>query len=291
MRSIFLFVLLALVTTASEADTDYAREIDDWHAGRIERLQRPGSWLTLVGLMALPEGRSSLGTGEGMDLRIEAEGPAHIGDLVVEGMNVEFIAAATVSHEEESVQSIVLASDLTGDPTVLECASLSFYLIERREHLYLRVKDADAELLRGFAGIERWPVDEVWRVDAQWVEYETPKKRLFPDVLGDAVEMDSPGEARFTMNGIEYALFPTTIYEDSLFFVFGDATNGIDSYGAGRFLYSDPPDENGHLILDFNLSYNPPCVFTPFATCPLPAPGNAIDLEITAGEKMFGLTH
>ena len=69
------------------------------------------------------------------------------------------------------------------------------------------------------------------------------------------------------------------------------ATNGIESYGAGRFLYSDPPDENGHLILDFNLSYNPPCVFTPFATCPLPAPGNAIDLEITAGEKMFGLTH
>ena len=291
MRLFSLLVLLTLAAPVTAADTDYASGIDEWHAGRIERLKRPGSWLALVGLMALPEGRSSLGTGEDMDLRIEAEGPAHIGDLVVEGLDVEFISVADVSHGNETVQSVALASDLTGDPTVLECASLSFYLIERNERPYLRVRDANAPLLQDFAGIERWPVDEAWRVDAQWIEYETPKKRLFPDVLGNAVEEDSPGEARFTVNGIEYALFPTSIYEESLFFVFGDATNGNESYGAGRFLYTDLPDEDGHLILDFNRGYNPPCVFTPFATCPLPPAGNMIDLEITAGEKMFGLTH
>ena len=189
------------------------------------------------------------------------------------------------------MQRIVLASDMSDEPTVLECASLSFYLIERHERPYLRVKDANAPLLSGFSGIDRWPVDESWRIEAQWVEYETPRKRLFPDVLGVAVEADSPGEARFSVNGTEYALYPTEIDEESLFFVFGDATNGIESYGAGRFLYTDPPDDNGHLVLDFNRSYNPPCVFTPFATCPLPAPGNTIDLEITAGEKMFGQMH
>jgi uncharacterized protein (DUF1684 family) len=291
MRSLFLFLLLALATIPAEAGTEYTTEIDDWHAGRIDRLKQPGSWLTVVGLVALPEGQSSLGTGEGMDFRIEADGPSHIGDLIVDGMKVEFIAASEVRHQDEVVQSIVLASDITGDPTILNCATLTFYLIERHERPYLRVKDANAPLLKEFDGIERWPVDEGWRIEARWIEYETPKKRLFPDVLGVAVETDSPGEARFSVNGTEYVLYPTSIYEDSMFFVFGDATNGIESYGAGRMLYTDPPDDEGRLFLDFNRSYNPPCVFTPFATCPLPAVGNTLELEITAGEMMFGEDH
>lgn len=291
MRSLFLLLLLALATIPASAGTEYADEIDNWHAGRIDRLKQPGSWLTLVGLIALPEGRSSLGTGEGMDLRIEAEGPTHIGDLIVNGMNVEFVAVSEVSLGDEAVQSIALASDITGSPTILDCGTLSFYLIERHERPYLRVKDSNSPLLQEFAGIERWPVDESWQIEAQWVEYETPKKRLFPDVLGAAEETDSPGEVHFAVNGTEYVLYPAGIGEDYMFWVFGDATNGIESYGAGRFLYTDAPDDEGRLILDFNRSYNPPCVFTPFATCPLPAVGNTVDLEITAGEKMFAGSH
>ena len=56
---------------------------------------------------------------------------------------------------------------------------------------------------------------------------------------------------------------------------------------AGRFLWADAPDADGHTVLDFNRAYNPPCAFTPFATCPLLPPGNRLDATVTAGEKKW----
>ncbi|MEE9450403.1 MAG: DUF1684 domain-containing protein, partial [Ignavibacteriaceae bacterium] len=56
-------------------------------------------------------------------------------------------------------------------------------------------------------------------------------------------------------------------------------------------LYTDKPDSNGNMIIDFNYAYNPPCVFTKFATCPFPPKQNFLKLRITAGEKMWGQLH
>ena len=83
--------------------------------------------------------------------------------------------------------------------------------------------------------------------------------------------------------GAEYRLEP--IYETpnakELFFIFKDATSGTDTYPAGRFLYSPLP-ANGSVTLDFNKAYNPPCAFTPFATCPLPPKQNELRVRIEA---------
>ena len=46
-------------------------------------------------------------------------------------------------------------------------------------------------------------------------------------------------------------------------------------------------DAKGTVLLDFNQVYNPPCAFTPFATCPLPPPENRLDLAIEAGERDY----
>ena len=291
MKFLPCILLAALLLPGCQSDQQYVEEIDTWHADRIDRLTQPGSWLTLIGLISLPEGRSSFGTGEDMDLRVEAEGPPHIGDVVVEAEAVRFIAVAEVTRDDAPVGEIELAPDTTGAPTVLETGSISFYLILRHGQPYLRVKDSAAPLLAEFAGIARWPVDEAWRIDARWIDYDEPVTRELPDVLGVAEEAQVTGEARFTVAGTEYALFPNSVGDDWMFFVFGDATNGVESYGAGRFLYTGLPDEDGRLVLDFNRSYNPPCVFTPYATCPLPADDNVLDLEIPAGEKMFGEMH
>jgi uncharacterized protein (DUF1684 family) len=40
-------------------------------------------------------------------------------------------------------------------------------------------------------------------------------------------------------------------------------------------------------VIDFNRAYNPPCVFTPFATCPLPPDGNRLAIRVEAGERRF----
>lgn len=291
MKFAACLLLATLLLPACASEAEYVAEIDEWHAGRIDRLKQPGSWLTLIGLVALPDGRSSFGTGDGADLRVDGNGPAHIGDVIVDGTSVRFVPAARVVHEDIPVDEIELAADLTGDPTVLEVGTISFYLIIRHERPYLRVKDSAAPLLTDFHGIDRWPVDRDWRIEAKWVEYDTPQVRSFPDVLGVAAEAEVAGEVRFEIDGKEYALYPNSVGDDWMYFVFGDATNGIESYGAGRFLYTDRPDENGNVVVDFNKSYNPPCVFTPYATCPLPADDNVIDAEITAGEKMFGEMH
>lgn len=291
MKFAICLFLAALALPACASDAEYVAEIDEWHAGRVERLKQPGSWLTLVGLIALPEGRSSFGTGEDVDLQVDASGPPHIGDVVVEAGVVTFQPAAPVMHDGELIGEIDLAVDIDEEPAVLEIGTMSFYLIIRHERPYLRVKDSAAPLLAEFEGIDRWPVDRSWRIEAEWVEYETPQVRAFPDVLGVATEAEVTGEARFTIGGNEYTLYPNSVGEDWMYFVFGDATNGVESYGAGRFVYTDRPDADGNVVIDFNRSYNPPCVFTPYATCPLPADDNVLELEITAGEKKFGEMH
>jgi uncharacterized protein (DUF1684 family) len=100
--------------------------------------------------------------------------------------------------------------------------------------------------------------------------------------------MSAPGTAVFTVEGQEYRLTPVLEEGSSiLFFVFGDQTNRTETYGAGRFLYAALP-EDGFAVLDFNRAYNPPCAFSPFATCPLPPKQNRLALKVEAGEKRVG---
>ena len=73
----------------------------------------------------------------------------------------------------------------------------------------------------------------------------------------------------------------------ALFVIFADRTSGHGSYAAGRYIDLDAPDGDSQVVIDFNRAYNPPCAFTPFATCPLPPPENRLDLPVEAGEKTY----
>lgn len=280
----------------AQADEDPIAElradVDAWHAKRIASLRRPDGWLSLVGLYALPEGRHRLGSGSDQDLSVPARHPAHIGVLEVAAGTVTMVAAPEVDlrHGDQPVTRITMVPDTQEGTTELVVGELLFYVIERDGKPYLRVKDRGAPLLEQFEGIERWPVRTQWRVEGRWVPYASPKLVRVPNILGTVEEVEVQGAVEFELEGHTYRLDPTSA-DESLFFVFGDATNGVESYGAGRFLYAALPDESGHVVLDFNRSYNPPCVFTPFATCPLPPEGNELPLEITAGEKMWGAQH
>ena len=101
----------------------------------------------------------------------------------------------------------------------------------------------------------------------------------------------SPGAVVWEQGGKTYRLDALQQRDGTLFLIFGDQTNGRETYGAGRFLYTPMPDAQGRVTLDFNQSYNPPCAFTSFATCPLPPAQNRLDLAITAGEKVYAGEH
>jgi uncharacterized protein (DUF1684 family) len=111
---------------------------------------------------------------------------------------------------------------------------------------------------------------------------------MVPDVLGNLEESPSPGTLVFTLEGRECRLTPVGGPGEELFIVFADATSGGETYGGGRFLSADPPRPDGTVVLDFNLATNPPCAFTPYATCPLPPQGNTLPVAVRAGEKSWG---
>jgi uncharacterized protein (DUF1684 family) len=90
----------------------------------------------------------------------------------------------------------------------------------------------------------------------------------------------------FTLKGQQCRLDPVSA-GDVLFFIFRDQTAGKETYPSGRFLYTDLP-QNGEVLLDFNKAVNPPCAFTPYATCPLPPAQNHLPVRIEAGELRYG---
>ena len=109
-----------------------------------------------------------------------------------------------------------------------------------------------------------------------------------PSSRGPARKALAPGVVRFALAGGEYRLEPTVESpgDDTLFFVFSDATAPKETYGGGRFLHAKRPKAGeSKVVLDFNLAENPPCSLTPFASCPLALPKNTLPVRVEAGEK------
>jgi uncharacterized protein (DUF1684 family) len=133
--------------------------------------------------------------------------------------------------------------------------------------------------------VETFPVSLDWVIPARFDRYRRPKTISVPNVLGTINEQPSPGAVVFEVEGQEYRLDVTGDSDaDSFFIIFSDGTSGQETYAAGRFLYVPAPDEEGRLLIDFNRAHNPPCVFTDFATCPLPPEQNVLQVRIEAGE-------
>ena len=275
-------------------DPAYLAAVESWRAARLEGLRQPDGWLSLVGLHWLEPGASSLGADPASDLVLpDGRAAARVGVLHRQGFEVRFVAApgGDVTHDGQPVTSLELASDEEGEPTVLAHRSLVFYVIRRGDRLALRVKDLESEQRRRFAGIDHYAVDPAWRLEARFEPFAEVKMIPVPDITGVVNDQPAHGRVVFAVAGTEQVLEPLGSPDGELFLVFGDATNGKETYGGGRFLYAGPPDADGRLIVDFNKAYNPPCVFTPYATCPLPPPGNRLPLAVLAGEKNFGGGH
>lgn len=103
------------------------------------------------------------------------------------------------------------------------------------------------------------------------------------------------GYIPFMYEGKEYrlqAFAPKDTSEDGLYYFvpFKDATNGTETYGAGRFLDFDHL-QNDSLILDFNYAYNPYCAYNDRYNCPIPPAENHLPIAIRAGEKRFKEGH
>ncbi|MGH8182815.1 MAG: DUF1684 domain-containing protein [Rhodanobacteraceae bacterium] len=276
------------------ADDNYLREIERWHAARLERLTAPNGWLSLVGLEWLKPGVNRVGSATGNDI-VLAKAPAQLGTIGWAGdgtVRIVLDAAATATIDGRPSRGAVLLDDSHPQATVVSFGTVQFILVERGGRKGLRVRDSEAATRSGFTGIERFSVDPAWRIVADWQPLEPPFQLATGTVIGTIENYPAPGKAVFTRDGRRFELYPVLEApgDRKLFVIFADATSGKETYGAARFLYADMP-RDGKIVLDFNQAYNPPCAFTPFATCPLAPPENRLGLRVTAGEMKYGAGH
>lgn len=279
---------------AAGADDDYTKQIESWRAQRLERLQAPSGWLSLIGLEWLKPGRNTVGSAKDNDIVI-AKAPAHLGAVTWKDDKVTFErdAKATATIAGEPAVSAELLDDSNAKPTTVAFASVSFYRVDRGDRKGLRIKDSEAQTRTKFLGLDQYAIDPSWRIEATWIAFDPPHTLEIPNVLGSTDKMPVPGKAVFERDGKKWELLPVLEApgDTQLFFIVADKTSGKETYGAGRFLYADFP-KDGKIVIDFNKAYNPPCAFTPFATCPLAPPENRLPFAVRAGEKKYrGSSH
>lgn len=283
--------------------------VEAWHARRVEELEAPDSWLALVGLHWLEDGEHTLGSDSASDLVLPATAAPRVGTLEVAGGELRFraepgvrvtqgvdstifLSAGTGARppdvaSEPAVESAVLTRDLgPGKAVVLRHGDLNWIAHAHDGRPALRVRDNADPTYAAFtaAPVERFPVDPSWRVTARWVPQD--KTVSVPNVVGTVAERASPARLEFWVDGERHALDVTGEEgAERYMLIFSDGTSGSETYGGGRYLWVDGPDPEGRVVIDFNLAYNPPCVWSEFATCPLPWPANRLTIPVRAGER------
>jgi len=290
---LFTFVLCFTGNISAQQLNSYELEIEQWKLKRISSLKDKNGWLNLAGLYWLEQGNNSFGTGAKNKIVFpKGSLPEFAGNMILVNGVVTLVNAKGVNTKVNNKilkQRIIFSTDSVNTPTV-SYGAYYWTIIKREDKIGIRLRNYNSEVVKNFNGTPRYATDSLWRFNAILKEPVAPTTISITNVLGQTIQMKLLGKLIFSLNGAVISL-DAVEEENQLFIIFGDATNGKQTYGAGRFLYADKPDAYGRIIVDFNKAYNPPCAFTPFATCPLPPKQNIIKFAITAGEKKFVSTY
>ena len=292
MSRAYLVLFAALLASGADVTpATYKNQIAKWRADREARLKADDGWLTVVGLHWLKPGENRAGSNPAFEAPLPASVPGRVGTFILRDAKVRFLPASGVhlTLNGKPARESDLKPDTEANFDVLAVGRVKFYVIRREDRFAVRVKDNDSAARKAFTGLVWYPVDPSWRVRAKFTAWDKPHTITFDTEVGVKEQEPSPGYVTFQRSGVEYRLEPVQDGDD-LWFVMRDQTSGKTTYGASRFLYAPKP-KDGFVDLDFNKAENPPCVFTDYATCPLPPPQNRLALPVTAGEKMYGKGH
>jgi hypothetical protein len=277
---------------------------EDWRSTREQRLVTPpGGSVLWNGLWDIPQGETPFGSDPSltMSLPVEDSPPVagrlrRVGQVVTlipepaSGIRVRTADPGGGSSVTEApvTEPLVLENDLSGKTTRLALGSLGMRVHKEpgSDRLWLRTWDEDAPIRETFTLPDYYPVRQEWRVAARYEEYDEPRTLQFADVTGGLVEYRAPGELVFRADGREHSLIATAgVNASSFFIIMWDSTATVNTYQGGRYLSAPLPDESGWTTIDFNRTYNAPCVFTEFSVCALPPRENWLKLHVTAGEQ------
>ena len=255
---------------AALAREDHAAANAEWRRARLARLQGDEGWLTLTGLHWLEPGENRLASAPGLTFTRTGE-------------SVLLEAPRPVMVNAQPTRKAALKRD-TDKVTI---GTRTYFVIVRGDRVAIRERDKEAKSRQSFKGLTLYPFKPELRLEAKWRAYPKPLTRRITTVANTVEEMTAPGQAEFAIGGKPYTLEPV-LEDDHLFYIFKDRTAGKTTYPAGRFMELPMP-QNGVAIVDFNRAYNPPCAFSPYATCPLPLERNRLPIAIEAGELAYHL--
>jgi len=290
---VFLIISLSVLLNGCNSSTPvitdeavYVKSIEEWQHQRLERLKNKNGWLSLSGLFWLEEGENSFGSDAENDIVFPEKANAFCGTLVLDSGSVTLRVAegVDISVMDFLITEMELRDDHSENTTRLQQGDLAWYILKRGDRYGIRLRDHKHPRIDELDHIPSYPIQTSYVVEATLEPFDSPKvMNVATPVEGLTEEYECPGILNFKINGKALKLHPFTS-GNRYFLVIADETSGLDTYGAGRFMYTEP-DSSGQIILDFNKAYNPPCAFSPFATCPMPPRENFMPAAIEAGEK------
>ena len=293
-KAVFILFAILITHTTFAQSKNYVDSVNNWHKKRIDYLTRDNGWLNLEGLFWLHKGINTFGSAKEADCHYQnGLFPAKLGSFIYEGDSVIWKNAntntitinkkATLKNEAYKV----FGAGASYSDQVMDYGQFSWVIIKREDKVGVRFRNLKANTLLTFKGINRFPINENWKFKATLVQ-PAQDFLMITNVLGQTTDIKNAGTLHFRKDGIEYTLDVIDEGGPTLFIVFADQSSGNTTYGSGRFIDIPKPDKDGNTEIDFNIAYNPPCAFTPFATCPLPPKQNRLQLNIEVGEKNYG---
>ncbi len=277
---LLLFVVIGTACSQKgQLTEEYIAELTVWKTERMAELEADDGYLSLVGLFWLEEGESTYGSDNSNTIVFPSEANPQMGTIILSGDSV-------IHRSPDGAEELMNPPDTESYPNYTH-KTLTWYVIKRGGAYGIRIRNTNSETLSSFEGVSYYPPNPELNVVATFVPFDPPKKIPIENIVGFTISTESPGHLLFEIDGRQHSL---DVLKDgeTYFIIFGDPSNGKDTYGGGRYMHTDFPDENNEVVLDFNKSYNPPCAFTEFATCPLPPAQNVLKVKIFAGELNYG---
>ena len=283
----------------------FQTEHAQWLKQREAALSTPDGWLSLIGLHWLEPGTHSIGSAKDNAI-VLAIGPARLGKVTRRGDAVFFTASP---HTELTLDGRPLHGETALQPEIRDGTTKLKYdggkgqisVIGRGDKLALRVRHADAPTRLNFTGLNVFPADADWRVQARFIANPPGTTLPIVNLIGDVSDVPNPGYVQFEKDGRHWTLQALGDPAKGLNLSFQDRSSGRETYGVGRYLHTGAVGRDGTLSIDFNRATNPPCAYTDYATCPLPPPenrlaqkqadGQIVRLAVLAGEKAYTPRH
>ena len=266
-------------------EKEYEEALLKWRQEKYTSLVCENGWLALAGLFWLKQGRNLIGSNPMCEVILPERAPTFLGIVEWSGKIARFQVAEGVRVEVngKSAQKTILHSNRDPKPSFITWNNLRMVIHEHAGRSAIRIWDNEREERRSLPPLKWFPINKDFRISARYTRHPQAQASQQEDTFGEMVEDRVDGYITFKFEGTSYKLNVSETKDNTLFIKFRDETSKKETYPPCRYYYTEPV-KDGKVMLDFNYAYNPPCAFTPYATCPLPPRDNILPVRIAAGE-------